>query len=100
MDTTLLRLLDGSRVYLHAVLDNYSRRILAWCVDSKFDPDSTARLLIEAADGLNDSQPKVFMDSGVENTNSAVTELVNKSILNLVRSTLNPRTQKSICTTR
>ena len=29
IDTTILRLLDGSRVYLHAIIDNFSRRILA-----------------------------------------------------------------------
>ena len=32
IDTTLIRLLDGSRAYLHAVIDNFSRRILAWKV--------------------------------------------------------------------
>jgi putative transposase len=30
IDTTLIRLLDGTRAYLHAVIDNFSRRILAW----------------------------------------------------------------------
>src|SRR4051812_47665000 len=30
IDTTVIRLLDGSRVYLRAVIDNFSRRILAW----------------------------------------------------------------------
>jgi hypothetical protein len=28
IDTTVIRLLDGSRAYLHAVIDNFSRRIL------------------------------------------------------------------------
>jgi len=30
VDTTLIRLLDGSRAFLHAVVDNFSRRIFAW----------------------------------------------------------------------
>jgi transposase InsO family protein len=30
VDTTLIRLVGGAKVYLHAVIDNYSRRILAW----------------------------------------------------------------------
>lgn len=34
IDTTLIRLLDGTRAYLHAVIDNYSRRILAWRISS------------------------------------------------------------------
>jgi len=32
VDTTVIRLLDGTRAYLHAVIDNFSRRILAWRV--------------------------------------------------------------------
>jgi transposase InsO family protein len=28
IDTTVIRLLDGTRTYLHAVIDNFSRRIL------------------------------------------------------------------------
>lgn len=35
IDTTLIRLLDGSRVYVRAVSDNFSRRILAWNVPRK-----------------------------------------------------------------
>jgi len=29
LDVTIIRLLDGTRAYLHAVIDNYSRRILS-----------------------------------------------------------------------
>jgi transposase InsO family protein len=42
VDTTLIRLLDGSRVYLHAVIDNFSRRIVAWKVSATFDPNSAS----------------------------------------------------------
>ena len=37
--TSTLKLLDGSRVTMHAIIDNFSRRILAWCVDPTFDVD-------------------------------------------------------------
>ncbi len=36
IDTTLIRLLDGSRTYLHAVIDHFSRRILSWKVTPSF----------------------------------------------------------------
>src|SRR2546426_11703696 len=36
IDTTVIRLLDGTRAYLHAVIDNFSRRILAWRVADTF----------------------------------------------------------------
>ncbi len=67
---------------MHAIIDNFSRRILAWCVGGTFDPAATALLLQQAATGLpTDSVPQVYMDSGVENTNSAVTALVESGTL-------------------
>ena len=77
VDTTLIRLLDGTRAYLHAVIDNFSRRILAWKVSSTFDPSTTAELLLSAASGLVDEKPTLLVDGGVENYNSAVDELVD-----------------------
>jgi len=38
IDTTVIRLLDGTRAYLQAVIDNFSRRILAWRVAETFAP--------------------------------------------------------------
>ena len=52
IDTTVIRLLDGTRVYLHAVIDNFSRRILSWRLNDRFDPGTSADLLVEAGRGL------------------------------------------------
>ena len=81
VDTTLVRLLDGSKAYLHAVIDNYSRRILAWRVHESFVPAVTAELLIEAANGIRNEKPQVLVDGGVENYNSAVDKLVESGLL-------------------
>ena len=81
VDTTLIRLLDGTRAYLHAVIDNFSRRILAWKLSSTFDPSITAELLLNAASGLIDEKPTLLVDGGVENFNSAVDELVDSGLL-------------------
>ena len=43
IDTTVIRLLDGTRVYLHAVIDNFSRRILAWRVADTCAPGNSVR---------------------------------------------------------
>lgn len=73
VDATLIRLLDGSKVYLHAVIDNFSRRILAWKTSDKFDPSITAELLTQAASGVNETEPpQVLVDGGVENYNGSV----------------------------
>jgi transposase InsO family protein len=70
IDTTLIRLLDGSRVYVRAVIDNFSRRIMAWNISASFDPESTAKLLLNAAQSMNPpGVPSVMTDGGGENFN-------------------------------
>jgi len=81
IDTTLIRLLDGSRAYLHAIIDNFSRRILAWRVSAKFDSTVTAELLLRASRGIADARPTLLADGGVENYNNAVDKLVETGIL-------------------
>ena len=81
VDTTLIRLLDGTRAYLHAVIDNFSRRILAWKVSASFDPNTTAELLLSATRSLVDEKPTLLTDGGVENFNNAVDELVDSGLL-------------------
>jgi len=74
IDTTVIRLLDGTREYLHAVIDNFSRRILAWRVADTFAPASSVAVLLEASRSATDSAraPVVLADAGVENVNAQV----------------------------
>jgi len=81
VDTTLIRLLDGSKVYLHAVIDNFSRRVLAWRVNDTFIPAVTAELLVEAGREIEATKPQLLVDGGVENFNSAVDKLVDSGLL-------------------
>ncbi len=65
-------------VSLHAVLNNSSRRILARRLNDTFETDTTAELLKEAAKGLPENTvPSAVMDSGFENVNGTVNELVS-----------------------
>ena len=85
VDTTLIRLVDGSRVYVQAVLDNFSRRILAWQLSERFDTTVTAAVLQEAAKALPENTvPSAVMDSGVENVNIKVNELVSDGTIKRV----------------
>ena len=81
VDTTLIRLLGGSKVYLHAIIDNFSRRILSWRVNESFMPAVTAELLVEAASGFEDNKPQLLVDGGIENHNDAVDKLVDSGLL-------------------
>src|SRR5262245_29974786 len=49
IDTTVIRLLDGTRAYVHAVIDNFSRRILAWRVADTFALVNSVAVLREAS---------------------------------------------------
>lgn len=88
VDTTIIKLLDGTKAYLHAVTDNYSRKILAWTVSDTMSPSSTYRVLAEAAKQLPSVGTNVIMDSGSENLNRIVDPLFDgeklKRVLALV----------------
>ena len=49
IDTTLIRLLDGSKAYVHAIIDNFLRRILAFRVAYRMDVANVVAVLSEAA---------------------------------------------------
>jgi putative transposase len=73
VDTTVLRLLDGTKAFLHAIIDNYSRKILAWTVAARLEPTATCQLLLDAGKHLVFAgRPVLYADSGVENVNGAV----------------------------
>ena len=84
VDTTLIRLLDGSRAYLHAVIDNFSRRILAWKIAGTLDPSATADILLAASQDVVSGKPMVLADGGVENCNGPVDELIGRGVLRRV----------------
>ena len=76
IDVSVLKLLDGTKAYIHAVIDNFSRKILAWTIDARLDPTATCQVLVEAGKHLVPAEPRpaitVMADSGVENVNAAV----------------------------
>ena len=83
IDTTVIRLLDGTRAYLHAVIDNFSRRILAWRVAETFAPENSVAVLLDASRGAMsyETTPVVLADAGVENVNAQVDDLITTGVL-------------------
>ncbi|HJL14274.1 MAG TPA: DDE-type integrase/transposase/recombinase [Sandaracinaceae bacterium LLY-WYZ-13_1] len=68
VDVTIIRLLDGTRSYLHAVVDNYSRRVLAWTLEKRLCAAGTRKSLEEARARLaDDTKVNVMTDGGSEN---------------------------------
>jgi transposase InsO family protein len=73
IDVSVLKLLDGTKAYLHAIIDNYSRKILAWTVAERLDPTATCQLLLAAGKHMVFAGlPLFYADSGIENIHSAV----------------------------
>src|ERR1022692_723924 len=52
IDVSVLKLLDGTKAYIHAIIDNFSRKILAWTIGARLDPSATCRVLVEAGQHL------------------------------------------------
>ena len=79
IDVTIIRLIDGTRTYLHAVIDNFSRRILAWKLAASLEPGTTCQGLTDAADQLPelDGPATLYADSGIENVNGQVDDLLD-----------------------
>ncbi len=78
IDVTIIKLLDGTRVYLHAVIDNFSRRIQAWTLEEWLGAGGTCRILLEAGRHLGTRvvETTVMTDSGTENVNGNVDALL------------------------
>jgi transposase InsO family protein len=83
IDVTVIRLLDDTKCYLHAVIDNFSRRILAWRLARRLDPITTCEILREAGKNLQRT-PTVVADSGVENVNARVDRLMDEGVIRRV----------------
>ena len=83
IDATVIRLVDGTKAYLHAVIDNFSRRILAWKVSDRLEPANTVGILLKAAKHVVPSTdlPTLLADGGSENFNSEVDALINSGLL-------------------
>src|SRR6185295_6187495 len=86
IDTTVIRVLDGTRAYLLAVIDNFSRRILAWRVADTFSPVNSVTVLLDAsrAAAPSDSTPVGLSDAGVENVNAQIDALIETGVLRRV----------------
>ena len=68
------------------MIDNFSRRILAWRVAETFSPENSVAVLLDARGGatLSETPPVLLADAGVENVNAQVDDLITTGVLRLV----------------
>ena len=86
LDVTIIRLLDGTKAYLHAIIENYSRRILSWTLEDRLGSGGTCQILRGAAIQLRKRSEKTTLvaDSGSENVNGEVDNLLKDEALTRV----------------
>lgn len=75
IDVTVFKLSNNQKVFIQAIIDNYSRYIVAWEVFDKIDGKRTANLIRKAKEEVTSQRPSVICDLGVENINKNVEEL-------------------------
>ncbi|MCH9682474.1 MAG: transposase family protein [Deltaproteobacteria bacterium] len=69
LDVIVIRLLNGAKVYLHAVMDNFSRKVLAWQLSDEIMGQTTAAVVQQALTFVESADVHLLTDSGVENVN-------------------------------
>jgi putative transposase len=82
IDVRVIRLLDGSKVFVQAAIDNFSRRILAWRISPTLVSARTASILRDAVRVLAErgaAAITLMADSGVGNINGAVDATLNET---------------------
>lgn len=75
-------------IWLHAVIDNFSRRVWAWCIAERFEIASSVSVLRSAVqDAMScDAPPRLFADGGIETVNADVDGLGEEGMLRRVRA--------------
>ena len=88
LDVTVVNIRPGFKLYIQAVIDNFSRFVLAWRVTDEINAKNTVETIAFAQKKVkelldtNDST-NVMMDPGTENKNGKVLKFITSS--NLVR---------------
>ena len=85
MDMSIIKLIDGTRCYIQAIIDNFSRFVLAWQVSETYGGLKSAELVRQAirksAELGIDVTPDVWGDSGSENINENVDTLIKNKLI-------------------
>lgn len=72
IDATNIKLSDGTKLFLQVLVDNFSRRVLAWLLSRRLKATATAALIKEAAKMRRKTKVELISDGGTENVNKAV----------------------------
>ncbi len=89
IDVTVIKVRPGTKLYIQAIIDNFSRFVLAWNVTEQISAQNTIDTLAEAkkkaVDLINSKViSQVIMDPGSENDNQGVAKFLGSQNLKRV----------------
>jgi transposase InsO family protein len=100
IDLSVFKLRDGTKIYIQAIVDNYSRFIMSWRVSMEYGGRETRKLIGEAtkrALDLRGHRPGfLMMDSGTENLNRKVDKLLEKESIKKIIAQIDVRFSNSM----
>jgi putative transposase len=86
LDVTVVNMRPGYKLYIQAVIDNFSRFVLAWLVTEKIDAKNTIETIALAKKKAQDllgsfESTAVMMDPGTENNNGKLLNFITSKNL-------------------
>jgi len=95
IDITEIKDLLGNKYYLQVIIDNYSRYIINWSLNTSKEAIKTAKLISGAKKEVQ-SKLKLYMDSGSENKATVVSRLLSGYNINRVLAKVDVRYSNSM----
>jgi transposase InsO family protein len=100
VDLSIYKLRDGTKIYIQAIVDNFSRFILSWRVSMQYGGRETVKLISDAtrrAQAIRGHCPKLLMvDSGTENMNHHVDKLLERESIQKIIAQIDVRFSNSM----
>jgi transposase InsO family protein len=78
MDLSYFKTQDGKTHFVHCILDNYSRKIIAWRCEQFISAINVCKLLEEALNAVSSKKIKLISDGGTENFNDKTRQLLQR----------------------
>jgi putative transposase len=85
LDLSVIKLTNGSKAYIQALLCNYSRYVFAWSVSLVYGAAPTKALILKGLAKAKElgmkSIPDIMVDAGSENDNEQVNSLIKSKLI-------------------
>ena len=78
MDISYFKTMDGKQSYIYAIIDNFSRKIIAWDCRTMISKKVIGDLICKALQSVSITQLNLVSDGGSENVNNYISNLLQQ----------------------